>query len=158
MLRILVLCTPQHNPAHHIKSCNPVTVLVSNCLLVSRPCLSSRVSCLMSKGACQRLWVGCQRDGGLASKRLIVRSLSNVYRLPSCLTSNVVQSSTVYRPNSHFKLPHKSLRLCVSEGNNNIRMNITCSNLQISKTPYLPEAEAIFQINIKKLVFKTKRK
>ena len=26
MLRMLVLCTPQHNPAHHAKSCNPVTV------------------------------------------------------------------------------------------------------------------------------------
>ena len=28
---------------------------------------------------------------------------------------------------SHFKLPHKSLRLCVSAGNNNIRMNMACS-------------------------------
>ena len=26
MLRMLVLCTPHHNPAHHAKSCNPVTV------------------------------------------------------------------------------------------------------------------------------------
>ena len=25
-IRMLVLCTPQHNPAHHAKSCNPVTV------------------------------------------------------------------------------------------------------------------------------------
>ena len=44
---------------------------------------------------------------------------------------------------SHFKLPHKSLRLCGSAGNNNIRMNITCSSLLISKTPNLPVANLL---------------
>ena len=67
------------------------------------------------------------------------------------------QSSNV--PSSHFKLPHKSLRLCVSAGKNNIRMNITCSSLLISKTPEnhttcAPSSESNLSIEIKSLDLK----